>query len=163
MSESNKESGANAEQTGVVTNRDAQNEGQSDINLVAAVQTRASASREARSEATPPEEGPALVKNPFDPDELRLAQEQDEDVGPVLGWVVASQRPNWTVLQGHSDATRVLCAQWDSLVVKEGILYRRFHSPDGATKFLQIVLPSVLRERAVTLAHGGMVGGHFGM
>ena len=43
-----------------------------------------------------------------------------------------------------------------------GVLKRRFESADGLTVRWQVVLPTLLREEFLGLAHGGMTGGHFG-
>jgi len=40
--------------------------------------------------------------------------------------------------------TRVLLSQWHSLILQEGVLYHKFHYPDGSTNFLQIILPAKL-------------------
>jgi len=55
---------------------------------------------------------------------------------------------------------RVHFLQWDSLVLEEGILYHRYHCPDGTTKYLQVVLPVKLRRPYVEHLHADL--GHFG-
>ena len=45
----------------------------------------------------------------------------------------------------------------------DGILCRRFESPDGSSSALQIVVPDVLRDEVLSDLHEGAVGGHFGI
>jgi len=60
----------------------------------------------------------------------------------------------------YSEEARVLLSQRDSLILREGILYRKFHYPDGSTNFLQIVLPAKLHHSCVEQLHADL--GHFG-
>lgn len=48
---------------------------------------------------------------------------------------------------------RILLAQWDRLVDKEGVLHRRIFRPDGGEEILQLVLPSVLKSDVLTQLH----------
>ena len=46
-----------------------------------------------------------------------------------------------------------LLKQWDCLVEREGVLYRRVHRPDGGEDILQLFLPSVLKHDTLTQLH----------
>jgi transposase InsO family protein len=102
--------------------------------------------------------------DPFSAQHLRQAQLDDINVSLILQWKMASsERPSWEAVAGKSDEIRAYWAQWDSLTVEDGILYRRFHNSEGATRFMQTIMPSSLRTEFIRLAHGGMTGGHFGI
>jgi len=53
-----------------------------------------------------------------------------------------------------------LLAQWDSLVLQDGTLYRKFHYPDGTVNFLQIILLAKLCHPFIERLHAKL--GHFG-
>jgi len=61
---------------------------------------------------------------------------------------------------GGVEEARILLAQWDSLVLENDVLYRRYHYPDGTTKYLQVVIPAALRRPYVERLHADI--GHFG-
>lgn len=45
-------------------------------------------------------------------------------------------------------------------MVKDGVLWRQFEDPEGVSRFLQLVVPQVLREEVLKELHAGIVGGH---
>lgn len=46
-----------------------------------------------------------------------------------------------------------LLRQWERLVEQEGVMYRRVFRPDGREEILQLILPSVLKEKVLTGLH----------
>ena len=78
----------------------------------------------------------------------------------------SSSRPSWIRYNRHRsihqypEDARVLPSQWDSLIIQAGILYRKFHYPDGSSNFLQIVLPVKLFHLYIEQLHTDL--GHFG-
>jgi len=63
-------------------------------------------------------------------------------------------------MRQYPEETRILLSQSESLVLQDGLLYRKFHRPDGSVEFLQIVLPVKLRRPYVEHLHADL--GHFG-
>ena len=63
-------------------------------------------------------------------------------------------------LRKFPEESRILLAQLDSLVIENNILYRRFCHVDNSTNFLQIVLPSVMRQSYCERLHSEL--GHIG-
>jgi len=61
-----------------------------------------------------------------------------------------------------SHAVKTFWAQWRRLQIKDGLLKRRFESPDGLSIHWQVVWRSSVRAEFLRLAHGGMTDGHFG-
>ena len=51
------------------------------------------------------------------------------------------------------ERAKTLLKQFDRLVEREGVVYRRVHRPDGGEEFLQLVLPSVLKDEVLEHLH----------
>jgi hypothetical protein len=62
-----------------------------------------------------------------------------------------------------SDEVRLICAQWDSLVYTDGLLYRLFEDVRKNTVILEVIVPRQLRMMFVRQCHTGMTGGHQGV
>jgi len=78
-------------------------------------------------------------------DDIRTAQAVDDNLLPVIQALLDHKQPASADLRQYPEEARVLFAQWDSLVLQDGTLYRKFHYPDGTVNFLQIILPTKLR------------------
>jgi len=107
-----------------------------------------------KSEAAP--EGPRWTSAG-----LRIAQSDDPDISCVLSLVQQyNEKPPWEVVALQTHDVKVLWHMWPRLQVRDGILYRRFETPDGLTVRWQVVLPAGLRQEFLTVIHSGMSGGH---
>jgi len=93
-------------------------------------------------------------------DDIRAAQAADDNLLPVIQALLDQKQPASADLRQYPEEARVLFAQWDSLVLQDGTLYRKFHYPDGTVNFLQIVLPTKLRRPFIEQLHSEL--GHFG-
>ena len=94
---------------------------------------------------------------------LRAAQEDDPDVSYVLQLVKQLQeKPPWESVSMQSHDVRVLWGMWPRLRVWNGLLQRKFESPDGVSVKWQVILPSKLRREFLSVVHSGMTGGHLG-
>ena len=58
-------------------------------------------------------------------------------------------RPDWSSVSSNSEVTKIYWAQWDSLVLKNDILYRKWESSDGKEIRLLLILPKSLREEVL--------------
>jgi hypothetical protein len=96
--------------------------------------------------------------SPYTPDELKESQENDPEIAPVLTWKEQQNRPDASQVMSYSPVTRNLWLQWDSLKVKEGILYKQGINE----KELRIILPPALQEKAMEAAHDNIFSGHLG-
>ena len=82
--------------------------------------------------ASPAREGKEVkgVDQPEDeqlsPLQVRTHQMEDKTIRHILGWKEAGKRPEWASIAHLDSATKAYWAQWDSLAVKEGVLYRRW-------------------------------------
>jgi len=88
---------------------------------------------------------------------LREQQKTDEDIAPALEWV-DGVRLSWMCMQSKSPALRALWQQYESLVTKEGVLYRIFHNADGTAACYQLVLPANLKTVLLELVHADAAG-----
>ena len=79
------------------------------------------------------------------------AQKGDSKNGPIIRWMMEGNgRPQWTSVSACSEVTKIYWAQWDSLVMKQDILYRKWESTDGKEGKLQLIVPKSLREEILT-------------
>jgi hypothetical protein len=102
--------------------------------------------------------------NVFSSATVRQEQLKDPNICPILQWKSSSDdRPDWNAVAGKSDETRSYWAQWASLTVENGVLYRKFQSGERETLYLQLIVPENLRHEFVRQSHGGLTGGHFGI
>ncbi|KAL7883473.1 hypothetical protein SRHO_G00011310 [Serrasalmus rhombeus] len=98
------------------------------------------------------------------PEQLCEAQKTDPDIAPVWRWLEeGNQRPTWKEVSSYNPATKAYWSQWDRLVFRENIIFRRFYSSENPAYHLQVLLPRVYRNAVVTQLHDGPVGGHFGV
>jgi len=80
------------------------------------------------------------------PAELREKQLGDCDVGPALMWAESAGHPDWSTVEGASPMLRSLWQQlFDSLIVKDGVLYHISYNSSGLITHLQLILPAELK------------------
>jgi len=92
-------------------------------------------------------------------DDIREAQSVDDNLQPVIQALIAKVKPKGS-LREHPEEARILFSQWDSLVLEDDVLYRRYHYADGTTKYLQVILPSKLKRSYIERMQTDL--GHFG-
>ena len=93
---------------------------------------------------------------------LRKKQLNDRDIGPVLKWMETGVRPYGNEVSAASAATRHYWSYWHSLVLKEGVLHRKFFRKDGTGAHLQILVPKELRNEVMKQMHDALLSGHLG-
>ena len=58
-------------------------------------------------------------------EDLRRAQIEDPDLQPILTWMRSGKaRPMWSEVSPYSQSTKTYWSQWDSLQLRDGVLYR---------------------------------------
>ena len=98
---------------------------------------------------------------PADTDKIRTAQIQDEEISLVYQWLVQTKRPEWNDVSHLSTNIKYYWALWDSLILQDGLVYRRnFHDAGEATVLL---LPKSLRKDVMKLLHNDISAGHLGI
>ena len=110
------------------------------------------------------EEADALSKR-WSTKELRDAQMSDEDLGPVLRWKEKDEttRPPWQMVASHSEKTKAYWAQWGSLTMSNGVLYRMWETPAGDRSIKQLILPRTMRSEVLQQLHSSPTAGHLGV
>ena len=93
----------------------------------------------------------------------REQQFQDPDIGPVIKQLEESKlKLSMEQIRGHSPATQGLYQQWELLLVKDGVLHRRFESQDGLSSRLQLIVPKIQHGEVLRQWHDGQFVGHLG-
>lgn len=73
-----------------------------------------------------------------------------------------NSRPSWGEIAAKGTPSKVYWSLWDALVVKEGVLFKKWEAPDLKSSFLQII-PQKSVKRILEEAHDSSTGGHFGI
>jgi hypothetical protein len=98
---------------------------------------------------------------------LREAHLNDPALRPLIDVLQTRMgRPAWDEIQSSSEETRVLWAQFQSLLLRDGVLYRQFYRGDGTVSHLQFVLPTRLRTSFLRHIHnsgGNVATTHLGV
>jgi transposase InsO family protein len=90
---------------------------------------------------------------------LAEEQEADCDIAPVRAMIMKDEpKPSWDSVRHLSPALKALYQQYESLVVRDGVLYRVFYDQTGAVNWYQLVLPRSLRMSLLDLIHGDQAG-----
>lgn len=93
------------------------------------------------------------------PEYLRRAQMEDTDIQPIIIWKESEQpRPVWNQVSPYSEPTKSYWAQWDSLELRGGVLYRHLEKPVGDVVTWQLLTPRSFRQ-----LHSAPTAGHFGV
>ncbi|GFW48863.1 retrovirus-related Pol polyprotein from transposon 412 [Trichonephila clavipes] len=108
------------------------------------------------STATPPD--------PWSDEKVRKDQMADPDIKPLIEFMESSSnKPSWQDISAYSPTTKQYWALWNSLHLRNGVLYRKFESEDGKTFRWQLVLPRSRIPEVLKELHGSPTGGHFGV
>ena len=95
---------------------------------------------------------------------LQQAQRGDPEIRPVLCLrVQGAEKPPWQAMSALSQPTKVYWAQWDSLSLIDGVLYRDWETPAGDRVVKQLILPKVFRQEVLSQLHNSITGGHLGV
>ena len=96
--------------------------------------------------------------------ELTEAQKQDKDVQQILHWREKSDiRSSWEIVVPFCKIVKSFWAQWDSLCVCEGVLYRLWENLAGSFITKQLVLPQSLHATILHQLHNLPTAGHLGI
>jgi len=87
------------------------------------------------------------------PEELRRLQREDAEIGRLLMFWEKGQCPGHEDKLGQSMSFAVLCRQWDRLVQKDGLLYRKISHPSTRESVCQLILPAELRRGVFESVH----------
>ena len=80
----------------------------------------------------------------------------------MLKWFDKGRRPATHEITSMCPAMRHYWNLWDSLVIKEGQIYRNFCSRDGIIQNSQFILPDPMKKEILFQMHDGVLSGHLG-
>ena len=73
--------------------------------------------------------------------QLKEAQLADTSINTVIYWIEMGQSPAQNGIVDRNPTVLSLWAQWDRLILEEGLLHRNWESQDGKRSTLQLVIP----------------------
>jgi len=111
----------------------------------AAVKTRAMVAKEGRPPVPLKTKSVPIRGLDIGPEELKLKQEAD-----------SSLKKYWELVDKSVDGDK------QQFITKKGILYRKYCGKQDPDNLIQLVVPSELREKEVSLAHDTLLAGHRG-
>ena len=95
-------------------------------------------------------------------DALAAATDEDPVLSTVKSWLEKNERPPWDDVVRQSSELKTLWTSLDRLMVRRGVIYRKWYNHEGDVTRWQVVLPPSLRRECMKVAHEGRTGGHLG-
>ena len=74
----------------------------------------------------------------------------------------SGSRPSSAQVEIESPATRHYWNLWDSLLMEDGYLYRKFYTKDGTSEYLQLLVPKQIMKDILYHTHDNRMSGHLG-
>jgi len=110
----------------------------------------------------------AASATPVDPDrddmftreELVAAQQAEEAIHVTVEYCKKGEPPDRDEIRTIPEEAKDMLLQFETLVVKNDLLYRRYVHRDGSTKHLQLILPTKMRREYIEHIQADL--GHFG-
>ncbi|GFX60242.1 retrovirus-related Pol polyprotein from transposon 412 [Trichonephila clavipes] len=102
--------------------------------------------------------------DPLNDESVRKDQVTDPEVKPIIESKQSSdEKPSWQDITPFYLSTKCHWALWDSLRLKNRVLYRKWESDDGKSFRWQLILPKTRISTVLKELHGSPTGGHFGV
>ncbi|MCD1431043.1 DDE-type integrase/transposase/recombinase [Klebsiella pneumoniae] len=105
----------------------------------------------------------ALQNLRWQPDDIRRDQEEDPDLKAMIKWKEDGRKPTWNEVAPQSPKVKSLWAQWESIVLSDGLLKRVLEDTDGGEERKQLIVPKSRRAEILREVHDGATGGHLGV
>lgn len=96
-------------------------------------------------------------------EELIEAQSKDNDIALILDWKQKNQKPIWADISQESGVVKTYWAQWDTLVIKDGLLYRKWPTVGRTELSWQLVVPASMKPEILYQLHDSPMAGHLGV
>ncbi|KAJ8947621.1 hypothetical protein NQ318_002633 [Aromia moschata] len=103
------------------------------------------------------------VEDEWSSAEMMKSQKKDSDLKLIRNWVKHGVRPTWQEVSRYGTTIKGYWAQWSSLCLRDGLLHRKWESPDGVSAVYQLVLPKARIHQVLEELHSSPTGGHFGV
>lgn len=91
--------------------------------------------------------------------DLLQLQNEDETLHEVIKWVEQNKRSEYKEVVTQSPELRHFWHIWPLLKIKEGILYKSFHTKDGISEYIQFMVPRSMRPEVLQITHNSLGGG----
>ncbi len=104
-----------------------------------------------------------VIDNFWQDDEIRADQLEDPDLGLLMQWKEKDRRPSWGEIASLPPSVKLYWAQWQSIVVENGLLKRILESEDGTQQKQQLLIPRKRVPDVLKLLHDDVSGGHLGV
>ncbi|GBN20332.1 hypothetical protein AVEN_131314-1 [Araneus ventricosus] len=102
--------------------------------------------------------------DPWSSCNIQKSQLEDPAIKPILEKKLNStHQPSWQEIAPESPATKRFSALWDSLHLKNGVLYRKWKSDNGSSCRWLLILPKSIIQEVLRETHDSASGGHFGV
>lgn len=95
--------------------------------------------------------------------EWRSAQLRDSSIAEIIRAKEAGKRPNWQEIASKETPLKIYWSHWEMLVMNDGVLHKKWTSPNLKKFFFQIIVPPEKVHEILEEAHSSPTGGHFGI
>ena len=94
---------------------------------------------------------------------LIAKQMQDTNIAPILKAKMEGNKPTSKDMEAEAPETRHYWVIWDTLHLRDGVLYRDRPRRCGEQEVKQVVVPRDLRKQMLSMSHDSVTSGHFGV
>jgi hypothetical protein len=95
--------------------------------------------------------------------ELRTLQDKDSDIVMVKQWLTKGVRPKHKDISSESLFVKSLLTQYDRLVCKDNMLFRKWEYFELKSTKLQAIIPMSLIRRVLKFCHDNRTSAHLGV
>ena len=99
---------------------------------------------------------------PYSMCDLKKTQLEDPDTGPVLKWLESGARPIGLEVAASSPATWHYWLFWESLKIRDGVMFCKISRKDGTGEDIQFIVPRNLKDEIMYQMHESLLSGHLG-
>ncbi|CAG2250324.1 unnamed protein product [Mytilus edulis] len=94
---------------------------------------------------------------------LSESQLSDDVISIIIQWKIDEVKPIWADVSHMSPEVKFYWSRLNSLILVNGILYRKWESYNGKHYDLHIVLPANFKRFVLNQVHNTVTGGHLGV
>jgi transposase InsO family protein len=95
--------------------------------------------------------------------ELRAQQRTDPVLLLLADQKEKGDRPKWEEISAQSIALKTYWSQWDSIHLRDGVLYRQWANSGNVPDTWQLLIPQVLQDEIMEMLHQQPGAGHLGI
>ena len=95
--------------------------------------------------------------------QLKAAQDKDPNISIVTQWLKNGVKPTWQDISHLNKIPKAYWVQWDRLILKEGIVYRKWVNTSTNEESLLYILPDCFKKQVLEMLHDDPLSGHMGI